>query len=332
MPRISVIVPAFNAEAYLQACINSVLAQSFMDWELLLIDDGSVDSTPAICRRAAQGDSRVRVIRQENAGVSSARNRGIDLARGEYITFLDADDAYAPEHLGILLRLAEESGADVTATGMQYVDEQGAVYASALPGEGVYTGREEMLRKFLCESRGLYSCDNKLFCSSTVKGLHFKAYTRAEDALFCVEALLRGSVFASGDYATYLYFRRPDSVTHRGVNRRSVDQVLAWEELYALMEEAAPALCPWLAQKLVHDADKLYRQYLSLTPEGSRDCCRLLRRARIAYFPRQYADGRIPPKKVAAAVFYRLSPSLYYRLAGKGRKMTGGKEKQRGTT
>ena len=95
--KISIVVPVYNAEKELQRCVDSILGQSFSDWELLLIDDGSRDGSPALCDRLAQRDPRVRVCHKENGGVSSARNRGLREASGEYIMFADADDSCPPD-------------------------------------------------------------------------------------------------------------------------------------------------------------------------------------------------------------------------------------------
>ena len=92
-PKISVIVPVYNAEKYLPRCIDSVLTQIFTDFELLLIDDGSIDESGKICNEYADNDKRIRVFHKENGGVSSARNVGLDKAIGEWITFLDSDDS-----------------------------------------------------------------------------------------------------------------------------------------------------------------------------------------------------------------------------------------------
>ena len=96
MPGISVIVPVYKVEKYLHECVDSILAQTFRDFELILVDDGSPDNCGAICDEYAAKDSRIRVIHQENQGLSGARNSGIDVARGEYITFVDADDSIEP--------------------------------------------------------------------------------------------------------------------------------------------------------------------------------------------------------------------------------------------
>ncbi len=111
MPAISVIVPVYQAEALLPQCVESVLAQTFSDWELLLIDDGSRDGSPALCDGYAAKDPRIRVFHKPNGGVSTARNLGLEQATGPYIAFLDADDAFEPAALETLWYLREKAGA-----------------------------------------------------------------------------------------------------------------------------------------------------------------------------------------------------------------------------
>ena len=112
MPAISVIVPVYQAEKLLPQCVDSVLAQTFSDWELLLIDDGSRDGSPALCDGYAARDPRVRVFHKPNGGVSTARNLGLEHAAGQCIAFLDADDAFEPAALETLWYLREKAGAD----------------------------------------------------------------------------------------------------------------------------------------------------------------------------------------------------------------------------
>ena len=105
-PKISVIVPVYNAEKYLHRCIDSILSQTFTDFELLLIDDGSKDGSGAICDEYAAKDNRVRVFHKENGGVSSARNLGLDNACGEWVTFVDADDYVRPSYLATYIEIS----------------------------------------------------------------------------------------------------------------------------------------------------------------------------------------------------------------------------------
>lgn len=112
-PSVSIICPVYQAEAYLRRCVDSILAQRFTDFELLLVDDGSRDTSGAICDEYAQKDSRVRVLHKENGGVCSARNRGIDEAQGEYTIHADPDDWVEPDFLEELYRAAKASDADM---------------------------------------------------------------------------------------------------------------------------------------------------------------------------------------------------------------------------
>ena len=97
MPKISIIVPVYKAEEFLSRCVRSILEQKFRDFELILVDDGSPDGCPAMCDLYVTEDNRVRVIHQDNSGVSAARNAGMEVATGEYVTFVDSDDFIEPQ-------------------------------------------------------------------------------------------------------------------------------------------------------------------------------------------------------------------------------------------
>lgn len=112
--RISIIIPVYNVESYISDCIKSVIAQTYTDWELILVDDGSTDYSWSICCMYADMDSRIRVVHQTNQGVSAARNKGIDVAKGEYITFIDSDDYVTPTYLSDMVAF----DSDIVATGM----------------------------------------------------------------------------------------------------------------------------------------------------------------------------------------------------------------------
>ena len=135
-PTISVIVPVYNTEKYLRRCIDSVLAQTYTDFELLLIDDGSKDSSGAICDEYAAQDTRMRVFHKENGGVSSARNMGLDHARGEWITFVDSDDWLSKDYLDDLIR---HSDSDLVIA--DFVVEGSSQWNEILP-VGQWQGKE----------------------------------------------------------------------------------------------------------------------------------------------------------------------------------------------
>ena len=141
---ISVIVPVYRVEKYLPACIDSILNQTFTDFELILVDDGSPDRCPAICDEAAERDARVRVIHQANAGLSAARNAGIEAAHGAWLSFVDSDDYIAPHFCEKLYQTAQRTNADCVMCSVQNVDESGKLIDSALMrvADEVKTGQE----------------------------------------------------------------------------------------------------------------------------------------------------------------------------------------------
>lgn len=125
MCRVSVIVPVYQVEAYLPRCIDSILAQTYRDFELILVDDGTRDGCPAIMEDYARRDARIRQVHKENGGLSSARNAGLDVARGEFVAFVDSDDYVAPGLLADTVAAADETGAELVLFNYRLVDAQG---------------------------------------------------------------------------------------------------------------------------------------------------------------------------------------------------------------
>lgn len=141
--KISIIIPAYNVAGYLEKCLDSILAQTFTEYEVILVDDGSTDNTPAICDEYAEKDSRIMVIHKENEGVSVARNTGINKAKGEYILFFDGDDFVEPYTCKELFQLAKEKKADTIIYGYHRF-EKGKVKETCFPRfkEGIYEGED----------------------------------------------------------------------------------------------------------------------------------------------------------------------------------------------
>lgn len=126
-PLISVIVPVYRVEKYLERCVKSILSQTYKNLEVILVDDGSPDQCPAICDACAEKDARVKVIHQENKGLSGARNAGIDAASGEYLAFVDSDDYVSPHFIEKLYQLLQDTGCAIGQCRFSYVKGDGLV-------------------------------------------------------------------------------------------------------------------------------------------------------------------------------------------------------------
>ena len=118
MPKVSVITPVYNVETYLRQCLDSVLNQTLRDIEIICVDDGSTDGSAAILEEYAAKDSRIKVVKQENAGAGAARNAGLSVAKGEWLSILDADDEFSPNMLSEMVEAGERNSADVVACTM----------------------------------------------------------------------------------------------------------------------------------------------------------------------------------------------------------------------
>ena len=138
MPKLSVIVPVYNTEKYLPVCVDSILAQTFTDFELILVDDGSADGSGGICDKYAAGDARVRVIHQPNGGVTNARKNGVRQACGMYFSFIDSDDWIHPEMFEQMVGKAVETNADVVVCDLSLEFEDNVQLQPSLAEEGFY--------------------------------------------------------------------------------------------------------------------------------------------------------------------------------------------------
>lgn len=211
MPRISVIVPVYNTEKYLRRCVDSILAQTFRDFELLLVDDGSTDSSPAICDEYAKKDSRVRVFHKENGGVSSARNLGLDNARGEWIAFADSDDHVNVEYLTILMRGLE---LDWVASSYRILGDKGGWLTQM--EDGIYIGKDlyKCYQKYL--STNFRTPWGKRYKRELIHNIRFPlSMNVGEDLAFNLEYACNVNSIGLSSQATYLYNRKNEnSLTH----------------------------------------------------------------------------------------------------------------------
>ncbi|MBR5420340.1 MAG: glycosyltransferase family 2 protein, partial [Lachnospiraceae bacterium] len=216
---ISLIVPVYNAEKYLDACVRSILAQDEADWELLLVDDASADTSLSICERYAAEDERIHVIRASHGGAAAARNRGIEAAKGAWITFVDSDDTVEPYYLSYLLGLTE-GGADIAACAHDKPREGEA--AVALPGSAGATFYEgDDVLKTLLYQRGLMSVPwGYLSRRSLWEHVRFPEGTEAEDMGTIYRLFMEAGSLMVGRRVCYHYIQRKGNTIYSTAESR----------------------------------------------------------------------------------------------------------------
>ncbi len=229
MPLLSIIVPVYKVEEFLSTCIESVLAQSLHDWELILIDDGSPDNCPAICESYAKQDSRIIVIHQENKGVSTARNRGLDIARGKYITFVDSDDYLAPNCYSRLLSALQREEADMAICGFLYKYPNGSTMPRNASGEEELLSAHELISRTFDIPWSIRCVTyNKVFKAHLLKNIRFRPeLSCSEDTYFLHECLLTHKITAIFiKEPLYVSYQRPGSAMHGGLSLQSIETSL----------------------------------------------------------------------------------------------------------
>ena len=237
MPKASVIVPVYNVEAYLEKCVQSILRQTEQDFELLLVDDGSTDSSGQLCEELAKKDSRIRVIHQENQGLGGARNTGIREAKGDWLLLVDSDDWIEPEILEKSLEAGLREEADMVVFPFRSVDEEGrelAVFRENIPVGRAFALKER--KDILLTAPVAW---NKLYRTAFFRetGLAYPSRVWYEDIRTTPKlmALARRMVFL-GDIG-YNYLQRQGSIMNSGKVARNVEIIEAFDDILPWFRE-----------------------------------------------------------------------------------------------
>jgi len=228
-PVLSIITAAYNIEAFLPRCAESILRQTSSCWELLLVDDGSTDGTAAICDSLAARDPRIRVFHKPNGGLSDARNLALEVFRGDYVTFVDGDDFVSPEYAASLLRLME-SGADMGVVTLQAFSDEGSGCRSREAQPVTLSSREAAEWLLLRKNGFSHSAAGKIYRRELWQELRFPVGRLYEDLLttFRLLAQCRTAVFL--DSGSYFYYQRPGSIMNSRVDARTLTLLDASDE------------------------------------------------------------------------------------------------------
>ena len=251
--RFSIIVPVYNVAPYLRECLDSVLAQTYPNWECLCVDDGSTDDSGAILDEYAQKDSRFRVFHKKNGGVSSARNLALDNATGEWVGFLDGDDVWTPYLLTEVTQAAVPNN-NVDVVGFKTKDF--ISHSQCFLKENIATlGPSKMsdLRTTLNSTEMTCTFAGKIYRNEIVRDIRFQYYVIGEDLLFLTQCMLKVNWQITLDYVGYGYRQRNGSASH--------SSICATEQLDFLRHTTDILRCFSKTTKLI--SPDLWRQYLN---------------------------------------------------------------------
>ena len=251
---ISVIVPVYNVEQYLEKCVNSIINQTYKNLEIILVDDGATDSSGNMCDELAKSDNRIKVYHKENGGLSDARNYGVERATGDYIGFVDSDDYIDYEMYEKLYEAIKKENVDVTECSLRVI-YPGKI--ELFTDEKYYKvlGKTEYLEEYLTIKKVFGSVWTKLIKSDVAKKLVFPKGKLYEDTYYAYDLINIANTFVLIDSPSYNYLMRENSITNSKFDPRIFDLIKIVEKFHKMTYENYPSL------KEAADCRKMYAYF-----------------------------------------------------------------------
>ena len=315
--KISVIVPVYNVEAYLERCVESILQQTYANFELILINDGSTDSSGLICDHLASQYENIKVYHIENAGVSNARNMGIQLARGSWVTFIDSDDFVTQDYLATLASAVEGENIGFVIAPLHHIKNGIVTDLPPHSGKTELWSTEETMKELLMTTRTSFFPVAKLFKRDLLADEKFNTnYHLAEDALFLTELLLKtrcSSVFI--DKPIYYYDHREGSAT-TSVNQHVLDTIEVYKHIIAQVSQAFPDLKPELKNRECWSYITVYDKIIFTSSEEYQKEKAELRTWIVQHRHEIWKDAYFTTFRKVAILSLVISPWLYKKIVG----------------
>lgn len=231
-PLISVIIPVYNVEKYLKRCLDSVINQTYKNLEIILVDDGSTDDSGKMCDEYAKKDKRIKIVHKKNGGLSSARNCGIEKAKGEFLTFVDSDDEITANYVRFLFELIREFDVKMSIASYSVVTEHRVIdYSRGRKALTLTT--EETLRRMLVEDGFTVSACSKMYSSDLFAKIRYPDSETFEDNATTHKLILMCSKIAYGDKSIYKYYIRKGSLTTKEFSTDRMDYISSVDEAMA---------------------------------------------------------------------------------------------------
>lgn len=256
-PQISIIVPVYNAEQYLDKCVQSILNQTFTDFELILVDDGARDHSGQMCDGWEKRDSRIRVVHKENGGLSSAKNAGLDIVKGKYVSFVDSDDWLLPDALQVMSSAAASQEACCVVMDVILVWDSNRMQVERSGQYGVFSTHKAIENLFMGKLKN-YS-PAKLYPVEAWNGVRFPDGKNFEDISTTFKVFEKCNCIKVIEYAGYCYLQRKGSITDRALLTRQ-DAI----DAYSTQLDAATQICPNAVKYLEYRIEEAKARYFVL--------------------------------------------------------------------
>lgn len=322
MELISVILPIYNVSAYLEKCLDSIIGQTYKNIEIILVDDGSTDQSPEICAAYAQRDERITVLRKKNGGLSDARNAGIEIAKGEYLTFVDSDDYVELDYVEFLYSLVKKYNTKMSICSHKVIYENGTVLEKET-GEEVVLPSKEVLERILYHEDIDLSAWAKLYHKSLFTDIRFPVGRLYEDAATTYRFVDASGQIALGSQSKLFYIMRGNSISNATFSRRKLDLITSTREMADYCTEKYPELKKAGLRRLTYAYLSTLSQLANSSVKDKQVQKELIGFLRKEGLPVLF-DSRAPGRDrvgIASALFgyhfYKFTWNLYRKITGR---------------
>lgn len=261
-PKISIIVPVYNVQSYIHECLDSILNQTFTDFELILVNDGSTDCSGNICEEYAILDSRIQVISKNNGGLSSARNAGLDIARGDFIGFVDSDDWINNDMYEVLYKNAILNSSEISVCDMALMKKDGRFVKYNKDEFDVLFTRDEAMEELYSNCKINFSSCNKIFKRELFNMYRYKEGIILEDMDISYHLVYQTSKLYYTYEPMYQYRYNEDSILRSKFNLKRIDEYFVRERMYKFYSECYPRISDLVYSNLHFSALRLYTDIL----------------------------------------------------------------------
>ncbi len=260
---VSIIVPVYNVEKYIKTCLDSIINQTYKNIEILLIDDGSTDNSGKICDEYSKKDKRIKVFHKENGGLSSARNYGIDRAKGDYLTFIDSDDTLELDYIEYLYNLIKKYNTDLSICPYIVIINETKKYDFGKKYSEETLSTEEALKRMLCEEGFTVSACAKLYKKELFDDIRYPLNKLCEDNGTTYKIIMKCNKIAYGNESKYNYFKRPNSIMTSKFNMKRLDLIELTDIMCSDIEKKYPNIINACDKRRIHSRFSILRQMIT---------------------------------------------------------------------
>ncbi|MDD7389309.1 MAG: glycosyltransferase [Lachnospiraceae bacterium] len=317
---ISVIIPVYNAEKYLEKCLDSIIAQTiYEEIEVIVVNDGSTDGTDMVLEKYSSAHSNFTIIKIENGGVSNARNVGMQNAKGEFVTFVDADDWIEPDCYEKMYRVAKDSSADIVAAGMFIDAGAEELVVRKLVDEDALIHQIDAVKSYLCGDMDVHVC-TKIFRHEVIAAHEFSVNINiAEDRLFVYECIIDSNTVYMMKDCFYHYFQNEDSVMNQSFSKKNLDNITVGKKIKKMTRDVYPDMMPYAESMYVSMECRLYGELYASSEKRNFEKIYEELKKDIQEYSIFNAIKYMSKKHFIALLLSKISPSIYNTLRGNSR-------------